>query len=304
MVGLRSVRNARATCLGRSPSAGVLMARMDRLILQPRRRQARRRAGWDPDSVLREGTASTGDSCGARGARRRPRRRRGRIAALVLAVLLGALALILAGYLVTPGTRDAESRVEAIAAAHGGVDAAGVSHTRLARAVVAVEDRRFYDHGALDLLALARSTWARLSGSNVDPGGSTISQQLAKVLYGQRAGVLGPVQDVFAAFKLESLYSKSKILEMYLNSVYFGDGAYGPEQASERYFHKPVTRLDWAEATMLAGLPQAPSAYDPLAHFNRARARQHAVLQAAVRAGLLTAAQAARAFRELRTLAG
>lgn len=253
--------------------------------------------------VGREGQdLPAGSPRGRPGTRSRTRRWLSAFLHVLIALVCVSLALVIAGYLIAPGVGDAEARAHRVAIENGGSDYKRVSDTRLAQAVVAVEDRRFYDHGALDLIALGRSTWARIDGSAADPGGSTISQQLARLLYGQRPSALGPVQDILVAFKLENEYSKRQILEMYLTAAYFGGGAYGVQQASLRYFHKRVQRLDWAEATMLAGLPQAPSAFDPRAHFDRARIRQREVLQAVVRAHLLSATQAEKAFRELRRL--
>jgi len=216
------------------------------------------------------------------------------------AILAGLLLVV--GYVMTPGVEDAGSRARAIAVNHGGRDVPGATHTDLAGAVVGGEGRRFYTHGALDGTALGRAIWARLDGSRGDPGGSTIAQQLARLLYGRAGGVLGPIQDTMVAFKLERRYSKDAILEMYLTATYYGQGAYGAEQAAATYFHKPLQHLDWAEATMLAGLPQAPSAFDPLTHFSLARGRQRDVLNAVVRSNLLSPAQADAAFRELRSL--
>ncbi len=221
---------------------------------------------------------------------------------LLSVVVLVGVFISLAGYLLTPGVGDAERRARRIALSHGGADLPGVARTHLTQALVAIEDRRFYEHGALDPLALGRATWALASGAAGDPGGSTITQQLARLLFSQRSAVLGPIQDTLVAFKLETRYSKNEILEMYLSSVYFGAGAYGAPQASLTYFHKPVWRLDWAEATMLAGLPQAPSALDPLEHFRLARQRQSEVLAAAVRSRILSPSQAQAAFAELRSL--
>lgn len=117
-----------------------------------------------------------------------------------------------------------------------------------------------------------------MGGGSGDAGGSTIAQQLAKNLYTGSA-----LRDVMLAFKLEQSYSKPRILRMYADAIYFGAGYWGLERASRGYFGKPARELDWAEASLLAGLPQAPSAYDPRTSFARARARQRDVLRALVK---------------------
>jgi len=160
--------------------------------------------------------------------------------------------------------------------------------------VVAVEDERFYDHGALDPEALVRALWTTLTRQHVDPGGSTITQQLAKLLYVSGTGAGGRLRDVGLAFKLEEHYSKRQILEMYLNVTYFGGGFYGIDAAARGYFGRPPGALTWTQASMLAGLPQAPSAFDPQQHLAAARARQREVLQRMVASGVLSAAQARR----------
>jgi penicillin-binding protein 1A len=168
---------------------------------------------------------------------------------------------------------------------------------RLARATVAVEDARFYRHGAVDPLALARAAVQGIVPGGGDPGGSTITQQLAKVLYLNGADdLLAQAQAVTLAFKLESDYSKRQILEMYLDDVYYGHGYWGAWAASEGYFGVRPDRLSWGQASMLAALPRAPSADDPVRHYARARAAQEHVLDRLQATGALSAAAATRAF--------
>ena len=210
---------------------------------------------------------------------------------------VAVLALIGVLYLTLPGVGDAEQRVEARLRANGGHDTGLPAPTRVARAVVVIEDRRFYAHGALDVRAIARALWTQVTGAG-DPGGSTITQQVAKNLFGDQAGPVGKPRQVGVAFKLESRYSKDRILELYLNSIYYGNGYWGIDAASRGYFVKPASRLDWGEASMLAGLPQAPSAYDPARHFARARVRQRDVLAGLVSNHVISAQTAARAWSE------
>lgn len=231
-------------------------------------------------------------------------RRRLRLAAVVL--LLAALIVVGTGalyYWTLPGVGDSEARVAHILRSHSGRDARVSPHSRVARAVVAIEDRRFYSHGALDFVAIARAFTSSITAPSADAGGSTITQQLAKALYTSGSASLGGrLKQIALAFKLEQRYSKSQIVEMYFNAIYYGNGLWGVWQASEGYFGKTPAQLDWAEASMLAGLPQAPSAYDPKHHFALARARQRSVLRQLVNTGALGQAQATRSYNELTSL--
>lgn len=163
----------------------------------------------------------------------------------------------------------------------------------LRTAVVDTEDVRFYKHGAFDARGIGRAILADVRRGGAAQGGSTITQQLARNLYlSNRRSVWRKASEALLAWKLERRYSKDEILAMYLNSVYFGEGAYGVEAASETYFGKPVGQLSDAQATLLAGLPQAPSAYDPIVHPEAAKARQRLVLARMVAAGDLSRPQA------------
>ena len=131
-------------------------------------------------------------------------------------------------------------------------------------AFVAIEDRRFYSHHGVDLLGIARALVADIVRRGASQGGSTITQQLAKNLFlTQERTVIRKLQEIVLAFWLEHKFTKAQILELYLNRVYFGSGAYGIEAAAQRYFGKPARQLTLAEAAMLAGLVQAPSRLAP-----------------------------------------
>ena len=217
-----------------------------------------------------------------------PARRR---AALLAVVVLAACAVVL--YATLPGVRDAQRRV----AAHHQPLSRGPLPGRVAAAVVAVEDERYWHHGAIDPIAIGRATVEGIAHPGRDTGGSTIAQQLAKELYeGGADGPLATLRAVGLAFKLEHRYSKAQILAMYLDSVYFGHGYWGIAEASRGYYGTTPQRLTWGEATLLAGLPQAPSADDPMLHFAAARARQRQVLRQLVRNHGLTGAQASAAY--------
>jgi membrane peptidoglycan carboxypeptidase len=238
------------------------------------------------------------------------RRRRGRRVVLVAVLLAGCVVLAAAVVGVSlaalPGVGDAQGRVAAILREHGGRSVGLPLPGRIAESVVAVEDRRFYAHHGVDPQSVVRVVWAVLRGRGLqDQGGSTITQQLAKRVYtGDRGGLGATLEQMGLAVKLELHYSKAQILRMYLDSVYFGDGHWGIVQASEGYFDKPPQRLSWGEASLLAGLVQAPSAYDPTVHLAAAEHRQRHVLDRLVAAGTLRPAQADAASRRLAVEAG
>jgi penicillin-binding protein 1A len=223
--------------------------------------------------------------------------------ALRSAVCLGASVLVLgiagAIYLTSlPGVGDAEARVRAILAAHGGTPGAMPPPARLGKAVVAVEDENFYSNVALDVLDGAGRAALAVLQRGGDPGGSTIGQQLAKILYPHGGGLGGTLEEIGLAVELSLHYSKDRILNMYLSAVYYGHGYWGDVAAARGYFGVSPRRLSWAQASLLAGLPQAPSAYDPERHPRLARRRQLHVLDQLVDNGDLSQAQADAARRQ------
>lgn len=156
-------------------------------------------------------------------------------------------------------------------------------------AVIAVEDHRFYRHGGIDPIAIGRALLVDIRTFSFAEGGSTITQQLAKNQYfTQEKKLERKVAEVFMAFAIEKQFSKDEILEMYLNSIYFGDGYYGVGQASQGYFGITPEQLGTSQATMLAGIPNAPSAYALTASPDLARRRQSQVLQLMVKHGYMT----------------
>ncbi|MBI4391757.1 MAG: transglycosylase domain-containing protein, partial [candidate division NC10 bacterium] len=168
----------------------------------------------------------------------------------------------------------------------------------LREAVIATEDSRFYRHGALDWTAMARAALSNLAAGRLREGGSTITQQLAKTLFLSPERTLRRKwQEIRLAQKIEERYGKQKILELYLNAVYFGHGAYGVEAASRTYFSKPMRALTLPEAALLAGLIRAPGLYSPFLDPPRARARRDHVLQRMVEEGFLKAPAARTAAR-------
>ncbi|WP_239618177.1 transglycosylase domain-containing protein [Cohnella mopanensis] len=166
----------------------------------------------------------------------------------------------------------------------------------LVKATLAVEDRRFYEHAGVDLRGLARAAWVDMRHMSKQQGASTLTQQLARNLYlSHERTWTRKLKEAWYAAKLEQTYSKNEILELYLNQIYYGHGAYGAEAASRLYFNKSAKELDIAESALLAGIPKGPRYYSPHLHLDDAKARQRIVLQAMQDTGQLSKAQAARA---------
>lgn len=147
------------------------------------------------------------------------------------------------------------------------------------QAVLAVEDHRFYEHGGVDFLAIARAAVHDVMAMSFEEGGSTITQQLAKNLYfTQEKELTRKIAEVFMAWKLEGELSKDEILELYVNSIYFGSGCYTVGDACREYFQKEPAQMDDYEATLLGGIPNAPSVYDLNENPDLAHQRQRQVL--------------------------
>jgi penicillin-binding protein 1A len=165
----------------------------------------------------------------------------------------------------------------------------------LTQAVIAIEDRRFYKHFGVDPIGLVRAATSNFAAGGVVEGGSTITQQLAKNLFLQPDRTMArKLKELVYALWLEQRFGKDEILELYLNRVYFGGGAYGVEAASRHFFGKSARNVDLAEAAMLAGLLKAPSRYSPMRSADLATGRAELVLGSMVDAGFITEDQAAR----------
>ncbi|WP_303104795.1 transglycosylase domain-containing protein [uncultured Mitsuokella sp.] len=160
--------------------------------------------------------------------------------------------------------------------------------TSMQQAIVAVEDKRFYDHHGFDIEGIMRATLVNLQQGEIDEGASTITQQLVKNLFLTHERSFGrKAEEFLLSLAMEFNYSKDEILEMYLNTIYYGSNFYGIEEAAEGYFGKRPSELQLPEAAMLAGLPNAPSLYSPYVDFMMAKKRQFVVLDAMVRAGYI-----------------
>ncbi|HDR9337063.1 TPA: transglycosylase domain-containing protein, partial [Burkholderia multivorans] len=150
---------------------------------------------------------------------------------------------------------------------------------RMRDALLAAEDAQFYRHGAIDIGGLARATFANVVTGQPAQGGSTITMQVARNFYLTRDKVLSrKLAEILMAVKLERAYGKDKLLELYMNEIYLGERAYGFAAAAHVYFGKPLDALSVGEAAVLAGLPKAPSAFNPVVNPARATARRNYVL--------------------------
>ena len=151
---------------------------------------------------------------------------------------------------------------------------------RLIRAILAVEDQRFYEHPGFDMIRIASAAWANVRHGRAAQGGSTITQQLARQSFlTPDKTIRRKLQELMLASRIEAQYTKAQILELYLNKVYFGDGLYGVEAAARGYYGKHAGELSLSEAALLAGLVKAPSTYAPTISLPRATARRNVVLQ-------------------------
>ena len=169
----------------------------------------------------------------------------------------------------------------------------------LRKAIVAFEDQRFADHSGIDIIRIVGAVWADVREGRKAQGGSTITQQLARQSFLTREKkIWRKVQEIALARRIERMYSKDEILELYLNKVYFGDGLHGAEAAARGYFGKSASDLDLAEAALLAGLVNAPSVNAPTVNMSRAVARRGLVLNAMREQGIITDAAFERASKE------
>ena len=167
--------------------------------------------------------------------------------------------------------------------------------TNYINAIIAVEDHRYKEHGAVDIIAIGRAIVSNAQAKELNEGGSTITQQVAKNLYFINSNdffVYRKIAEAFVAFDLEKKYSKDEILEIYYNTIYFGEGYYGIKEASNGYYKKEPKDLNLYEATMLAGIPNAPSVYAPTINPDLAKSRQGKVIRSMVEYGYLTQEEA------------
>ena len=161
-------------------------------------------------------------------------------------------------------------------------------------AIIAVEDHRYREHGAIDIIAIGRAVWTNVSHFELREGGSTITQQVAKNLFfiTEKDAATRKIAEIFAAFDLEKNYSKDDILELYVNTIYFGDGYYGIKEACNGYLDIEPSKMTLYDCTMMAGIPNAPSVYAPTVNPELTRSRQKKVISDMVEYGYLSQEQA------------
>ena len=214
---------------------------------------------------------------------------------LIIIILVVLSFLFLIGYAYYSKTLKEQpliSRVESYTSKENYITFNNLSKNYI-NAVVAVEDHRYYDHGPIDFIAIGRALYTNLRDNEFDEGGSTITQQVAKnVIFSQDKTIIRKAGEVFAAYDLEKNYSKSELLALYVNSSYFGDGYYGIYEASMGYYNKSPKDLTLDEATMLAGIPNAPSVYAPTVNPDLAKKRQKHVLNKMVEYGYISKEEA------------
>ncbi|MCR5145987.1 MAG: transglycosylase domain-containing protein [Clostridia bacterium] len=164
-------------------------------------------------------------------------------------------------------------------------------------AVIAVEDHRFEEHGAIDLIAIGRALTSDIKNKDVVEGGSTITQQVIKNLYFMKEDTKNDsldrkIAEIIMGIQLEKKYSKDEIFELYANNIYFGDGYYNIRDAAKGYFGKEPSELNLYECTLLAGIPNAPSVYSPNVNPELSKKRHAKVIRSMVKYGYLTQEQA------------
>jgi penicillin-binding protein 1A len=168
--------------------------------------------------------------------------------------------------------------------------------TGLVSGLVAVEDKRFYEHHGIDWFRVAGALWANIEAHRMAQGGSTITEQLVEntLLRDEERGLPKKVRAMLLARRVEQAYTKDQILELYFNAVYYGAGSYGIDAASRNYFGQPPRRLDSVQQLFLAGVVQGPALYDPSAHCSATRRRLDTVITAQLDAGTLSTDEAER----------
>ena len=167
------------------------------------------------------------------------------------------------------------------------------------KAVIAAEDRRYYSHGAVDIMGFSRAMYNNIISMKLKEGGSTITQQLSKNIFlDQRAEIDRKIKELFYSIEIEKKYSKDDILELYVNTSYFGAGYYGIGPATKGYYDKTPEKLSLNEAAFLAGVPNAPSVYNPYEHYDLAVQRRNIVLKKMVFNGDITQQEAIIVYNE------
>lgn len=214
---------------------------------------------------------------------------------LLIAIIIGSL-IIYKGYKLYKDTIDELSLADKITQIKSNKNYVSINDVPeyYKNAVIAVEDHRFYNHRAIDVIAITRAIYTNITNMQLGEGGSTITQQVAKNLYfiTEDDFISRKIAEIFVAFDLENNYSKDDILEFYMNTIYFGDGYYGIKEASNGYYKKDPKDLNLYESTLLAGVPNAPSVYAPTVNPDLAKSRQGKVIRSMIEYGYLTEEEA------------
>lgn len=214
---------------------------------------------------------------------------------LILIIVVGSV-IILNGYNLYKTTINEKSLSDKISQIKSNKKYVSINDvpSYYTNAIIAVEDHRFKEHGAIDVISIGRAIVSNIQAKDFNEGGSTITQQVAKNLYfiGEDDVVSRKVAEIFVAIDLEKNYSKDEILEFYINTIYFGEGYYGIKEASTGYYKKEPKDMNLDEATMLAGVPNAPSVYAPTINPTLAKSRQGKVLRSMVEYGYISQEEA------------
>ena len=214
---------------------------------------------------------------------------------LILIIVVGSV-IILNGYNLYKTTINEKSLSDKISQIKSNKKYVSINDvpSYYTNAIIAVEDHRFKEHGAIDVISIGRAIVSNIQAKDFNEGGSTITQQVAKNLYfiGENDVVSRKVAEIFVAIDLEKNYSKDEILEFYINTIYFGEGYYGIKEASTGYYKKEPKDMNLDEATMLAGVPNAPSVYAPTINPTLAKSRQGKVLRSMVEYGYISQEEA------------
>lgn len=166
-------------------------------------------------------------------------------------------------------------------------------------AVIAVEDHRFYSHNGVDIIAIGRAVVNDIKALDFVEGGSTITQQLSKNIYfTQEKKITRKIAEVFMSFDLESRYDKKDILELYINTSYYGDGYYTLKEACRGYFNKEISQMTDYECLLLAGVPNAPSVYAPTKNIELTKQRQKQVIKKMIEYGYLNSEEADKLLKQ------
>lgn len=223
------------------------------------------------------------------------------ILGIVTIVILAGLVLTVNGYCVYKDALKEMPLPEKVASIQEKENYAKIEEMpkRYKEAVISVEDHRFYEHGGIDFIALGRALFNDIKAMKYVEGGSTITQQLAKNIYfTQEKKITRKIAEAFMAIKIESEYEKDEILELYLNTSYFGDGYYTVKEASKGYFGKELNEMTDYEAILLAGIPNAPSVYAPTKNPELAKQRQKQVMAKMIKYKTLTQEEADKILAE------